>query len=85
MSNAIRSRIDMLPDHWQPLRDLCKDEPVARMVLDAVTHRPEHTEAILADTLALLIRENARYREHALQMLMTLPNPPTFLLPEAAP
>jgi hypothetical protein len=81
--NAVRSmfemRLDTMTGRWAELRDMRNDEPLARIITDAVAYQPSQTEEILLEAVITLLRENAVFRKRTLHILETTATP--FFIP----
>lgn len=76
--NAIRSRLDAMTGQWAELRDMGRDDWIARRITDAAVYQPERREEVLLEAVIMLLRENAKFREHTLRILETTPGQQFF-------
>lgn len=75
MRNAIISRLDAMTGQWAELRDMGRDDWVARSITDAAVFQPERREDVLLEAVIMLLRENAEFRKHTLRVLETTHTP----------
>lgn len=76
--SAIRSRLDAMTGRWAELRDMGRDDWIARCITDCAVYQPERREEVLLEAVIVLLRENVKFREQTLHILQTMPGQQFF-------